>query len=52
MKNMPRSKGLAITQGLGEDIEEEGVEQDKVEEVEQAPPVEKKRKAKAPLKPR
>ena len=28
---------LAITQGLGEDIEEEGVEQEEAKEAEQAP---------------
>ena len=43
---------LAITQGLGEDIEEEGAKQDKAEEAKQAPIVEKKRKAKAPPKAR
>ena len=36
---------LAITQGLGEDIEE-GVKQEKNEEAEQEPPVEKKEKLK------
>ena len=41
---------LAITQGLGED--EEGVKQEKDKEAEEAPPAEKKRKAKAPPKPK
>ena len=33
---------MAITQGLGEDVEEEGVGQEKDKEVKQAPLVEKK----------
>ena len=41
---------LAITQGLGEDTE--GAKQEGEEEAEQTPPIEKKRKAKEPPKPR
>ena len=42
---------LAITQGLSEDTKE-GDKQEKDEEAKQAPPVEKKRKSKAPPKPK
>ena len=37
---------VALNQGLGEDNDEEGAEKEKTEEVEKAPKVEKKRKAK------